>query len=89
MNKIIKLNSRGEDNYLKQLIKKDSDEESKTYRLITESEYIRAGNLEGGLKYITPSGGPTITESDYIYGVKEKVKSISYVENIGYIITFE
>jgi hypothetical protein len=60
MEKIIKLHSRGEvNNYLKKMLKPDGSE-CKTYALKTDIPYLRVGTVEGGKKFIDPSGGPMI-----------------------------
>ena len=89
MEKIIELKSRQDHNYLKQLSKLGSEEESKTYKLVTESGYIRTGNLNDGAKFIDPSGGPIIVEGNTLAEAQAVVKSIDWVQNVGYIITFE
>lgn len=88
MEKIIKLNSRGEeDNFLKLMAKSDGLE-SKTYLLKTENPYISTGYDEDNKFYVHPSGGPTIIVGKELKDVGI-VESIDLVYGYGYFITFE
>lgn len=89
MKDLIKLRSRGcEENYLKRLKKSDGSE-SKTYVLKVSTPYLRSGEVEGGRKFIDPSGGPMIVVGDYLEEAEAVVKSIDFTVGYGYTITFE
>lgn len=89
MEDIIKLNSRyGAENYLKKLPKPDGSE-SKTYVLKIDTPTLRTGKVEGGNKFVDPSGGPMIVEGYELEEAKAVVKSIDFIEGYGYTITFE
>ena len=89
MKDLIKLKSRGyEESYLKRLKKLDGSE-SKTYVLKVSTPYLRGGEVEGGKKFIDPSGGPMIVVGDYLEEAEAVVKSIDFVEGYGWTITFE
>lgn len=89
MKDVIKLKSRGhEENYLKRLKKLDGSE-SKTYVLKVSTSYLRSGEVEGGKKFIDPSGGPMIVVGDYLEEAEAVVKSIDFIAGYGYTITFE
>ena len=89
MKDLIKLKSRGyEENYLKRLKKLDGSE-SKTYVLKVSTSYLRSGEVEGGKKFIDPSGGPMIVVGDYLEEAEAVVKSIDFIAGYGYTITFE
>lgn len=88
MEKLIKLNSRGEDyNYLKLMPKSDGSE-SKTYLLKTENPYINTGYSDDKRFYVDPSGGPMMIVGETLENVG-KIKSIDLVYGYGYFITFE
>ena len=89
MKDLIKLRSRdcGE-NYLNGLKKSDGSE-SKTYVLKVSTPYLRSGEVEGGRKFIDPSGGPMIVVGDYLEEAEAVVKSIDFTVGYGYTITFE
>ena len=89
MKDLIKLKSRGyEENYLKRLKKLDGSE-SKTYVLKVSTPYLRGGEVEGGKKFIDPSGGPMIVVGDYLEEAEAVVKSIDFTVGYGYTVTFE
>lgn len=89
MEDIIKLKSRnGVNNYLKKMPKPDSPE-SKTYVLKTNIPTLRVGEVQGGNKFIDPSGGPMIVVGCKLEEAKAVVKSIDFIEGYGYTITFE
>ena len=89
MEDIIKLRSRHEaENYLKKLLKPDGSE-SKTYVLKTDVPTLRVGEVQGGNKFIYPSGGPMIVVGCELEEAKAVVKSIDFVEGYGWTITFE
>lgn len=89
MKEIIKLHSRGEvNNYLKKMIKPDGSE-CKTYALKTDIPYLRVGTVEGGKKFIDPSGGPMIVEGHMLEEAGAVVKYIDHAMGQDYLITFE
>ena len=89
MEDIIKLRSRyGAVNYLKKIPKPDGTD-SKTYVLKTNTPTLRAGEVQGGNKFIDPSGGPMIMVGYELEEAKAVVKSIDFVEGYGWTITFE
>ena len=89
MKDLIKLKSRGyEKNYLKKL-KRPDDSESNTYVLKTDIPTLRVGEVQGGNKFIDPSGGPMIVVGYKLEEAKAVVKSIYFVDDYGWTITFE
>ena len=89
MKDLIKLKSRGyEKNYLEKL-KRPDDSESNTYVLKTDIPTLRVGEIQGGNKFIDPSGGPMIVVGCELEEAKAVVKSIDFVEGYGWTITFE
>ena len=89
MKDLIKLKSRGyEKNYLKKL-KRPDDSESNTYVLKTDIPTLRVVEVQGGNKFIDPSGGPMIVVGYKLEEAKAVVKSIDFVEGYGWTITFE
>lgn len=89
MEEIIKLRSRYKaENYFKKMHKPDGSE-SKTYVLKTDVPTLRAGSVEGGNKFIDPSGGPMIVVGYKLEEANAIVKSIDFVEGYGWTITFE
>lgn len=89
MEDIIKLRSRyGTVNYLKKMPKPDGTD-SKTYVLKTDVPTLRAGEVQGGNKFIDPSGGPMIVVGCELEEADVVVKSIDFVKGYGYTITFE
>lgn len=89
MEDIIKLRSRyREENYLKKLSKPDGSE-SKTYVLKVDNPTLRVGSVDGGKRFIDPSGGPMIVVGYKLKEADAVVKSIDFVEDYGYTITFE
>ena len=89
MKDLIKLKSRAyEKNYLKRL-KRPDDSESNTYVLKVSTPHLRCGEVEGGKKFIDPSGGPMIIVGYKLEEADAVVKSIDFVEGYGWTITFE
>lgn len=77
MEDIIKLRSRyGAVNYLEKMPK-------------TDVPTLRVGEVQGGNKFIDPSGGPMIVVGYELEEAKAVVKSIDFVEGYGWTITFE
>lgn len=89
MEDIIKLNSRGGiDNCLRKL-KNVSGKDSKTYVLRHEYISVISGYTEETKRYISPPGGPMITEGEFLKEAGAIVKVITYSPGFGYIIIFE
>ena len=89
MEDIIKLRSRYEAiNYLKKMPKPDGTD-SKTYVLKTDIPTLRVGEVQGGNKFIDPSGGPMIVVGYALEEAKAVVNSIDFIEGYGWTITFE
>ena len=89
MEDIIILRSRYETvNYLKKMPKPDGTD-SKTYVLKTDVPTLRAGEVQGGNKFIDPSGGPMIVVGCELEEADVVVKSIDFTEGYGWTITFE
>ena len=89
MEDIIKLRSRYEAiNYLKKMPKPDGTD-SKTYVLKTDVPTLRVGEVQGGNKFIDPSGGPIIIVGYKLEEANAVVKSIDFTEGYGWTITFE
>ena len=89
MKDLIKLKSRVyEKNYLKKL-KRPDDSESNTYVLKVATPYLRCGEVEGGKKFIDPSGGPMIIVGYKLEEADAVVKSIDFVDGYEWTITFE
>ena len=89
MEDIIKLRSRYEAiNYLKKMPKPDGTD-SKTYVLKTDVPTLRVGEVQGGNKFIDPSGGPIIIVGYKLEEADAVVKSIDFVEGYRWTITFE
>ena len=70
-------------------LKKLDGSESKTYVLKVSTSYLIGGEVEGGKKFIDPSGGPMIVVGDYLEEAEAVVKSIDFIAGYGYAITFE
>lgn len=89
MEDIIKLRSGYKAvNYLKKMPKPDGSE-SKTYVLKADMPILRVGEVQGGNKFIDPSGGPIIVVGYELEEAKAVVKSIDFIESYGYTLTFE
>lgn len=89
MKDLIKLKSRVyEKNYLKKL-KRPDDSESNTYVLKVSTPHLRCWEVEGGNKFIDPSGGSMIVVGYELEEAKAVVKSIDFVKGYGWTITFE
>ena len=74
--------------YLKKMPLPDGSE-SKTYVLKTDVPTLRVGEVQGGNKFIDPSGGPMIVVGYELEEANAKVKSIDFVTGFGHTITFE
>lgn len=86
--KKIKLNTRGDNNYLVNMLNKDGTE-SKTYKLVTEYPYTRCGYTENNtIDFVDPSTGPFMQVGSSIEGIG-KIKEINPVKDVGFLITFE
>lgn len=89
MEDIIKLRSGYKAvNYLKKMPKPDGSE-SKTYVLKADMPILRVDEVQGGNKFIDPSGGPIIVVGYELEEAKAVVKSIDFIESYGYTLTFE
>lgn len=89
MEDIIKLRSRYRaKNYLKKMPKPDGTD-SKTYVLRTDVPTLRVGEVQGGNKFIDPSGGSMIVAGCELEEAKAIVKSIDFVKGYRWTITFE
>lgn len=89
MNDIIKLKSRsGTQHYLEVILKPDGSK-SKTYVLKTNFPTLRLGYLSGGYTYIDPSGGPMIRVGERLEEANAVVKSIDFIKEYGWTITFK
>ena len=86
MKKIIKLQTHdGSNNYLEQV-------KGHVYKLVTQTDFLRGGELDNGDIFIDPSGGPMIVEDEKLdcYGDKSyMVENISSEKGIGCIITLK
>lgn len=89
MENIIKLNSRGEENYYLKRLSKPDGKESKTYVLKVSTPTVRVSKLATGYEFIDPSGGPMIKVGSLLEEAQAVVKSIDYTMGYGYTITFE
>jgi len=87
MGEIIKLKSRNNETSLIQLHPLNTDKESKTYKLVTNAEYMRCGYTDNGLMFIDPPGGPFLQVGESINN--RVIKSIDHSYEVGYLITFE
>lgn len=89
MDSIIKLNSRGGiENCLRKL-KNVSGKDSKTYVLKHDYISVKSGYVEETKRFISPPGGPTIVEGEFLKEAGAVVKSIIYSIGYGYIVIFE
>lgn len=87
MKEIIILRSRdGSKNYLKRL----SEDDPKTYLLVTELKTVGVGrDSEGNVTHIDPSGGPFIAKGAYLNEADAVVGSFNHLKGKGFTITFE
>lgn len=90
MDDTIKLKSRYNiKNYLKRIYNSDGSK-SKTYVLKTDISSIRVGYvIKDEYKFIDPSGGPIIRVGRKLEEADAVVKSINFVQGVGWTITFE
>ena len=70
-------------------LKKSDGSKSKTYVLKVSTPYLRCGEVEGGRKFVDPSGGPMIVVGVYLEEAEAVVKSIDFTVGYGYTVTFE
>ena len=83
MNKIIKLQTHdGSDNHLEQV-------KGHVYKLVTQTDSLRGGELNNGDIFIDPSGGPMIAENHRIEGTDWIVTKIEFKHDVGYLITLK
>ena len=89
MDDIIKLRSRYKaKNYLER-VNTESNKDSKTYVLRTDTTMVRVGYNNDGAYFIDPSGGPMIIVGSVLEEANAIVSSISFIKGLGYIITFK
>lgn len=89
MDDIIKLRSRYKaKNYLER-VNIESNKDSKTYVLKTDTQMIRVGYTNNGAYFVDPSGGPMIVVESKLEEANAIVSSISFIKELGYIITFK
>jgi hypothetical protein len=84
-----KENSSENENKLNSDTKPKEVKESKTYALKSDASYIRVGNTDEGKVFIDPYGGPMIIVGEALKGTEFIVKSIDFIQDYGYVITFE
>ena len=70
-------------------LKKSDGSKSKTYVLKVSTPYLRSGEVEGGRKFVDPSGGPMIVVGGYLEEAEAVVKSIDFTVGYGYTVIFE
>lgn len=63
-------------------------QEDGTYKLITQNSY-QAGTVNGGKKFVDPSGGPMIVEGSMLKEAGKVVKRVDFIQGKGAFITFE
>lgn len=69
-------------------MRKTNGGESKTYLVKFSSSIINTGYTEDMKKFIDPSGGPMIVEGCYLREADATVRSITYIDGHGWVITF-
>lgn len=69
-------------------MKRTDGGESKTYLVKFSSSIINTGYTEDMKKFIDPSGGPMIVEGCYLREADATVRSITYIDGHGWVITF-
>lgn len=74
----------GSNNYL-QLI----EGRPNTYKLVTQFNFIRGGQVSDGREFIDPSGGPMLVVGDKIYGTDYVIESIGFEKGVGSIIVLK
>lgn len=83
MKKIIKLQTHdGSNNHLEQY-------KGHVYKLVTQTDYLRGGELNNGDIFIDPSGGPMLTENHRIKGTDWIITKIEFKHNVGHLITLK
>lgn len=89
MKDLIKLISRdGDISYLERF-PKGNDFKSSSYILKTNAPYLRTGKTANEGFFIDPSGGPMIVVGSTLFEAKAVVKSIEFMDDVGWIITFK
>lgn len=89
MENIIYLNSREGPNNLLKKLSAAPGKESKTFALKTGSSVLRMGYTEDKKKFLDPSGGPMLIVGNFLKEANAVIKSIDFIEDYGYTITFE
>ena len=80
MKKIIKLQTHdGSNNYLEQV-------KGHVYKLVTQTDFLRGGELDNGDIFIDPSGGPMLAENHRIEGTDWVVTNIEFKKGVGQLI---
>lgn len=69
-------------------MKRTDGGESRTYLVKFSSPIINTGYTEDMKKFIDPGGGPMITEGCYLEEADATVRSITYIDGYGWIVTF-
>ena len=83
MKKTIKLQTHdGSNNYLEQV-------KGHVYKLVTQIDCIRGGEINNGDVFIDPSGGPMIVENNIIEGTDWIATKIEFKRDIGFLITLK
>lgn len=82
MEKKIRLRTHdGSNNYL-QLI----EGRPNTYKLVTQFNFIRSGQVSDGREFIDPSGGPMLVVGEKIDGTDYVIESIGFEKGVGRIL---
>jgi hypothetical protein len=79
-NKIRLKTHDGSRNYLEHLY------ENK-YKLVTQFDFIRGGQVTDGREFIDPSGGPMLVVGEPIEGTPYIIESLSFQKGVGHILT--
>lgn len=74
----------GSNNYL-QLI----EGRPNTYKLVTQFNFIRGGQVSDGREFIDPSGGPMLVVGDKIAGTDYVIESIGFEKGVGSVIVLK
>lgn len=80
MDKIRLRTHDGSNNYLEHL-------DGNRYKLVTQIDFIRGGQVSNGKEFIDPSGGPMLVVGDPIEGTPYIIEDITFEKGIGHILT--
>lgn len=80
MDKIVLRTHDGSNNYLEHL-------DGNRYKLVTQINFIRGGQVSNGQEFIDPSGGPMLVVGDQIEGTDYIIESITFEKGVGHILT--